>query len=337
MEPSDQGITFVFGMGVNDYIEAAFSQLAYLNGVYVAQRESTLISSLEKKLLGFSRHYISPDRIEQTPDMIGSLVCQYEASTLEKSSGVKSPNTILLFESPMGIAQSFVGSLRKRYPTAKIYLFLVNALAEYSELLTWVSQVSTFCDGIITCNKRDAESQGWNYYPDCYTPSPVVEDTKEATLDFCFLARDKGRGAIISKIATKLTSLGYTGEYLVVSDESTTRYPLIEYLDHYLPYSEYLKLLSKSRGIVEIVANGETYSTLRTMEAVVYKRALITNNSRLQNEKFFNDKTMLVVNSADDITRENVDQLLQAVLSDKNPDEDNPFSPQGLLKYLESL
>jgi hypothetical protein len=334
---SQQRNIFVFGMSVDDYIEAAFSQLAYVEGVYVAPKRPSIIRSIEKKLLGFSRHYLSPSDIETSPDIIGKSICSFESSTLEHASGVTVPDIILIFESPMGIAQSFVGSLRKRYPTAKIVLYLVNALAEYPELVTWISQASVFCDGVITCNKRDAEVQGWHYYPDCYTQSPTVGDVSEATNDFCFLARDKHRSTMTSEVATKLTSLGFTGRYLIVSDNTTIESPSIEYLDHYLPYDEYLSILSESRGIVEIVANGENYSTLRTMEAVVYGRALVTNNRGLIDENYYDKNRMLIINSADDLTRDKIESLLQNASAGNSARQHNPFSPEGLLRYVKSL
>ena len=71
-----------------------------------------------------------------------------------------------------------------------------------------------------------------------------------------------------------------------------------------LPYDSIIEKISQSRAILEIVKRRQTGATIRTMEAIYFDKKLITNNTHIRNEPFYNPNNIFVIenDNYDDIS-----------------------------------
>ena len=68
-----------------------------------------------------------------------------------------------------------------------------------------------------------------------------------------------------------------------------------------LEYTKYLQVMSKSFIVVEIVLDGQTGLTLRTLEAMYYRKKLITNNFSIKTYPFYNPSWIYIIGESRNI------------------------------------
>lgn len=62
-----------------------------------------------------------------------------------------------------------------------------------------------------------------------------------------------------------------------------------------LNYSDYLKVISKSRCIVDFVQEGQSGTTMRTLEAIFSTKKIVSNNEYLKDMDFFHPNNIFIV------------------------------------------
>lgn len=327
MKRSNQWV--VVGAYVDDSIEQAYSQLKELNGVRLFPKHKAWMQWIYKKCLGLSRHYLGIDKAGE-PDFLGKLICHAEVKDANLEQGKQ--YHFLLIESPQAINASYVTELRTLFPDSTFTLLLVNALKEYELLSKWIDLVEPLYNQIVSCNKSDAEQRGWLYHADCYTPLSLVREKDDLDIDVLFLGADKGRAGFAHEIYEQLKKHHLYCQFLIVGKPNPQYEDAgFRYLSKPIPYAEYLKMVARSRCLLEIVANGQDFCTLRTMEALSYGKLLLSTNKCLPNEPFYRPEQMAVIGSSGKIDSD----FFRLEIKDISANSDNPFLPEHLLKYLE--
>lgn len=97
-----------------------------------------------------------------------------------------------------------------------------------------------------------------------------------------------------------------------------------------MKYSEYLEYVKKSDVILELQQEGAVGYTLRTWEAIVFEKKLITNNLFIKNAPFYNEEYIQVICCAQDIDIEWIKRDLPI-----NYNYVNELSPYKFLKFIE--
>lgn len=155
-------------------------------------------------------------------------------------------------------------------------------------------------------------------YPDINIESsfyrfPPVELLKHVDIgyDCFFVGKEKGRGDILREISENLDKVGLTYRF-IVNDESMP----------FLPYTQTLEMLNRSRCIVDVTLFTKGMS-LRPMEALFFGKKLITNNPNIKRERLYHPDNVFIWGE-DDIM-----QLHDFVMS--------PFHalPNELLRYYD--
>ena len=97
--------------------------------------------------------------------------------------------------------------------------------------------------------------------------------------------------------------------YFYVVKDHLEHSELIELKSDNIDYNEYLKVLVKSKAIIEIVFTDNADYTLRTMEALFYQKKLITNNRLIVNAEFYNKNNIYVLN--DQTSKQDIQNFLE--------------------------
>ena len=61
-----------------------------------------------------------------------------------------------------------------------------------------------------------------------------------------------------------------------------------------MKYDDYIKLVKRSKAIVEILQDGQAGFSFRTMEALFRRRKLVTTNQNIIHAPFYNENNMFV-------------------------------------------
>lgn len=316
--------TAVVGMYVDDAIAQAFGQFEHLPDVTVIPRMSRTAAKLHKRILGLSRRIFNP--VHPKEDIFAKVICRGEVkkSTLK----IGDAYDFLMIESPQAITPAYILHLRKYFPGSRFFLFMVNSLREYPALTKWIMHIEPYYDLIISCNKNDAEKNGWMYHPDCYTAAEGMSPSIHPSIDVVFLASDKGRGKIAYHVYKYLTAAGFVCDFTLVGNSNSQLSETgFRYVPKAIPYIDYLQKVMNARCILEITAYNQEFCTLRTMEAVTYGKLLLATNKSLEKEPFFDADQMLVFNDIDSID-------ISFLKREKTINVSDVFSPNRLLKDI---
>ena len=82
----------------------------------------------------------------------------------------------------------------------------------------------------------------------------------------------------------------------------------------YMKYSKTLELISRSKCLLEVVQEGQVGSTMRSMEALVYRKKLLTNDKSIKSQEYFCKENMFVFEEPIDIDK---DFILSKVVENK--------------------
>ena len=73
------------------------------------------------------------------------------------------------------------------------------------------------------------------------------------------------------------------------------KYHLAHNKEEWIPYKKYISQIKESRGILELNKAGQSGLTLRTLEALFYKKKLVTNNLDIVNEKIYIPDNIFII------------------------------------------
>lgn len=111
----------------------------------------------------------------------------------------------------------------------------------------------------------------------------------EAETDVCFVGFDKGRYRRLRELKQYCRENGLRYQFRMIRDGSSTYHEEDQDLfsDGMTDYTRLLALEQRSRAIVDLVREGQTGYTLRSIEAVAFDRKIITNNPHNRDSQFY--------------------------------------------------
>ena len=186
-----------------------------------------------------------------------------------------------------GYSKKISEFIKKKNPNCKIIMYYWNVLnEEYKKILD-----DKNIDEFWTFDKQDAKRYGLKYNPQFYTKAINLKKN-DIEKDLVFLGRAKNRKNDLLKLQVQLEDKGIISEFVISEKEKDI-----------MPYDKYLTLISKSRCILDYNDEGQTGLTLRPMEALFFKKKLITNNKDIINYDFYNPNNIFVLglDNIDDI------------------------------------
>lgn len=216
-------------------------------------------------------------------------------------------------------------SIKLHYPNVRFILLLVDSIFQpQAKRAVELSKKGVF-DLIYTYNKDDAKKLECTYWPTPYSYIPdVVPKVVKKGVYFC--GSDKGRAAMLDRIADKFNELGVQykfevfGKYRKYKNFIIEPYKLKDYkevLNDTLKYSVILDICQESKG-------EECGLSLRVYESFVYGRTLITNNKKIKDFEYYNSSYMHYISDENDIR-------LEWFQKESNSSYSNQLSPSHLI------
>ncbi len=128
----------------------------------------------------------------------------------------------------------------------------------------------------------------------------------------------------MEKIVDKIDNYRF---YITGVDEKDKKLPII--YNHPISYADTLEYSFNTDCIFEVVKPGQTGITLRTCEAIIFNKKLLTNNKAIKDTPFYNEKYMSVFENEEDI---DLNFILEKIDIDYNYED--WFSPNVIIQKL---
>ena len=113
-----------------------------------------------------------------------------------------------------------------------------------------------------------------------------IGNVEEPKYDFFFCGEQKDRGQRLADLERKLSMMGYRCVFIVVSSDSQR-----------ITYPQYLEYVRQSRCLVDVQQEGQTGLTRRPIEALFFKKKLLTENRHITSYDFYRKENVFVMNS----------------------------------------
>lgn len=161
-----------------------------------------------------------------------------------------------------------------------------------------------------TFNQNDAEKYDMNYNDTYYFDTLVIEEKyKESENDIFYIGVEKqGRTDIINRIKKQLIDKNIRFDIRIVKNPNYKGEKNNNYANE-MKYEEVIEHIKKSKSILDINNKGQIGLTLRPLEALFFKKKLVTNNSNIINYKFYNKNNIFIIDK-DDINE--IDQFINS-------------------------
>ena len=159
-----------------------------------------------------------------------------------------------------------------------------------------------YFDKVISFDMEDAKLNGYSYLPLFYSEEcNSVTSTPKYDITFVGSFHDD-RDIMLKKIKEKAKKSNYTYKFYLYI-------PFFSYVKNYLKgkriispsffkvsYKKTLKLIKSSKAVLDLPHRDQIGSTMRTFECLSNKKILVTTNSNIKNESFFNNEDIKILN-----------------------------------------
>lgn len=205
----------------------------------------------------------------------------------------------------------FFSYLRKKIPNIKLVYFLTDIVESSSQIRSIVEKECS-ADLIISYDKKNADQYDVKYYPVPYSDISSKYDVNAEEFDICFIGARKNRLSQLRRVYDYLVDKGISCDFYITGVEKSEQESAsgIHYCDA-VSYDEYLKVIAKSKCILEIIQDNCVGNTFRVSEAIFLRKKLITNNTGIISTKCYFPDNMLVFNTPDDINPDFISSCVQ--------------------------
>lgn len=251
--------------------------------------------------------------------------------TLVKAIGIKKSGCVLFFYDYGLLARDldFIKYIKKKYPQTKlVYLFSnivsISGAVKHKILV----RLNDYYDQIFAFDPNDAIKFGFDFSPLIYTRDPDYKE-EEKVYDIFYVGNAKDRLDTLHEIYKSCVDSGLKCCFYIngVASEKQV-YSDIHY-NHLLSYQDVLKLIAKSRCMVDAIQGGSSAMTIKVCEAVTYDKKLITTNESIKQEPYFSpDRVLIYHNNCDINSFISGDDIVFS------KEEKSVFSPYELFKKL---
>lgn len=197
----------------------------------------------------------------------------------------------------------YIHMLKQSHNNVFIVVQMGNAMYKRGAL---IKRYMDDIDVIYTSNKEDASRYNFIYRfaRTNNLKNSVALPLDECGLDVFYAGNAADRLDMIYSVYDRLQEMGLSMEIRVTGVPlSAKRRDGIVY-NQPIPYEKIIEKDGMSKCILEVVGNKATTLTLRTLEAIYLKRKLITNNSAILDEVFYDPEFILYFQNPEDIDEE---------------------------------
>ena len=200
---------------------------------------------------------------------------------------VRNKKNIIIFETKYSKDISKI--IKEINPKSRIILYYWNTINDKARE-SYLEDKNI--DEFYTFDKIDAKKYNIMYNPQFYSKTIELPKYKNIKYDVFFVGRDKGRKKELLKLEKKLNKLGISTKIMIIENEKD-----------FISYKKYLSILSESKVILDFVNSNQSGLSLRCMESIFFSKKLITNNSYIKQNDFYNKDNIFILDINKNLTK----------------------------------
>lgn len=195
---------------------------------------------------------------------------------------------------------SFVELLRSTFSSSKIVCFFQNIVSGNPNM-QYILNNRNMVDLIYSFDNADAEKYGLKYHNIPFSDLSDLYPKQELKYDICFIGAAKNRLNEIIEAYKSFKNKGLKCCFYITGVPSQQQV-LVDEINYCrpIPYKDLLKIVSESKCILEIIQKGNLGNSIRVNEAISLDKLLISNNSMLVNNCFYEPKYMKIYDNITD-------------------------------------
>lgn len=283
-------------------------EVFFLRGITLENFEVHLINLLDIYAKGLVLPY--------TPRFIKNIFFRWNIKKIIKNSEVD----VLIFQEHRLI---FEYLLTHNIDT-RVNVLLRNSVRSNPKTLGYISGLKKKGHFIWSFDQSDCYEYELYFYNQMIRENQRYSSTT-TMVDFSFVGRNKGREPVLIGIKKQLEAQNYS---MILNIRGSSK-------DSSISYESYLAELCRARCIVDIVQDKQSGLTLRPLEAMVYKRKVITNNIHIRNALFYHPNNIMIL---EDVNRlPSMDLFLESPFVDVSEIVENNYSADSVINKILSV
>ncbi len=226
--------------------------------------------------------------------------------------------------------ESYFQYLKKHYPNCKIVLLHRDLLSRRVPHLHGKDVI----DYEMSYDKNEASKYNMVHFNEFESKIDIPVSNNYPESDVFFAGNIKDRLEKVLSAYKVFSESGLRCKFYLVGVDKEKRVMLegVEYGDSFIPYSEMLYHSVNSRCILEINQDNADGYTSRFLEAVMFNKKLITNNTSIKGSEFYTPDYIQIV---DDFSRIDTEFVKRDM--DVDYRYDGQFSPLKLIERIDSV
>ncbi len=223
----------------------------------------------------------------------------------------------------------YIADYKKKHPNVTLAVMINNAMYLRDKLL---KHQLPYMDLVYSFSEKDAEDYHFLFQPDIYSEIEI-DESAEITSDIFFAGNANDRADLLNRLGAFLHKSGVNAHiYVQNTKEKDQKHPKAIHYNEWLDYASIMNENMHTNCILEVVGDRYTGMTLRTVEALCFKKKLLTNNSTIKDMPFYDPRFIQV------FSKDALDQIDIAFLKRRETvsyQYDNEYSPIVFCKRVQ--
>lgn len=226
----------------------------------------------------------------------------YDTDYVERLKSIDKKDSVLIF----GIEQlSELRMVRRLIKAKRVTLFLWNPLLNRNRLekhrRVYVESLKELAN-ICTFDPDDAARFELQLVPQVYRDVSILQKEEfTPDVDVYFVGQDKGRLAELLRLERLIQESGLTTHFHIIRDYRVSY--AAEDLPHLstigISYQDNIKMILRSRCLLELLQNNQSGLSMRSLEAVFFGKKLLTNNMRIVESELYDPARVFLIGRDD--------------------------------------
>lgn len=207
---------------------------------------------------------------------------------------VESYEKIIVFDTALQLDLMLLKNINKKNPVAQKYVYSWN-IVKNKERYFQLRRQADACGFEFYCyDNGNCKEYDMKFNTIMYNKNLALESNGEE-VDTIFLGFLKDRKQKMKTLYTSLSEAGLNPKFVIVGD-CAKDVKGFEYRSEYVSYYEYLKMVSRSKSILDIAQNGQDGFSMRVMEAIFFDKKLLSTNIALKKADFYHPNNIMIIN-----------------------------------------
>lgn len=227
----------------------------------------------------------------------------FETWFLNKLKLHREIKNIIIFDSSLWLYIS--SDLKKWFPHVNMVYYYWNPIKDPTEIKTLKKlnyKISTF-------DKKDSLKYSISYCHQFYWPSKEIKNNLKPNIDFVFVGQTKNRLRTIENLILLIKREKLKFKFHVKTTNSAHKSQHLKLKNKFLEYDEYKVLINQSKCIVDITQENQNGLTLRPLEAIYFRKKLLTTNTSIESFNFFDSSYIYILDK--DISKRTLTEFLE--------------------------